>query len=616
MKCFRPTEKAKTAKRRPILFKVLACFVVLGALLVLLSSGLNFVFLRRYVITSRGQDLSHRAEYLARVMDEAGIEVDEGLSERALTQLEKLTESRLLLLSTDLIAYYRSASTGEMESQPLGEFIDLPELDAFRRVLSGTPYTGIIRLTFLKWNLLVSAHPLTDSSGNVRGAVVLFRPIREINAIVSNVASIGLLSALFAAVLTGFAAVLLSHVLTNPLRALNETALRMAEGHYDERFTLEQHDEIGDLGGTLNLLSSRLSTVIGDLQDEKSRLEQIISGIGEGILAFDCAGSLVHLNAAALEVLELPSWPEEPEKDSDHHLRELLEMVSCALIQGQRREADWTTAGTGRAIRASVWPIVGADNRLVSAVALVRDVSEFQRLEQLRRDYVANISHELRTPLTGIRGMVEPLMDGLMETEQEKQDCYQVIYDETLRLQKMIAEMLDISRLQDGRVVIETEPMQVEGVLNAAIRRMAERAAQAKVDLHVEFSSPLPLILGSEDHILQVLIILLDNALCFTPAGGSVTVYAHVCEDGRMCVGVSDTGSGIDPKDLPYIFERFYKADRARVQSQGTGLGLPIAKLTLQHMGGSIEVHSQPGKGATFEFFLPLAAPTPEVPIH
>ena len=222
----------------------------------------------------------------------------------------------------------------------------------------------------------------------------------------------------------------------------------------------------------------------------------------------------------------------------------------------------------------------------------------------MRRDYVANVSHELRTPLTGIRGMVEPLMDGYIETEEERMDCYRVIYQETLRLEKLIGDMLDMSRLQSGRLTVELEPMDIVGIMEGAARRMRERAQQCGVELGVDpAQAAMPMVMGSEDRIMQVLIILLDNALSFTPTGGRVTIYARR-EGRRVRVGVTDTGPGIDPADMPYIWERFYKADKSRMRTTGTGLGLSIARLVCELMGGSISATSEPGQGATFEFTL------------
>jgi len=233
----------------------------------------------------------------------------------------------------------------------------------------------------------------------------------------------------------------------------------------------------------------------------------------------------------------------------------------------------------------------------------MRDISEAQRVEQLRRDYVANVSHELRTPLTGIRGMVEPLIDGCYDTEEERLECYRILWKETIRLEKLVGEMLDMSRLQDGRVKVELEPLELPGILEAAVRGMKPIADEAGVTLAVETDGTRLACMGNEDRITQVLVILIDNALSFTPRGGRVTVFGR--DDGeRVAVGVRDTGCGIEPKDLPLIFERFYKVDKSRMGTVGTGLGLSIAKLLTRLMGGDITVKSEVGVGSEFTFTL------------
>ena len=345
-------------------------------------------------------------------------------------------------------------------------------------------------------------------------------------------------------------------------------------------------------------MSIRLNTVINELRDEKSKLMQILSGIGEGIVAGDGEGEIVHYNNAALELLNLSEWDTQEKEQK----RLLISMLREATERQERAEAVWKNEA-GRSIAVKVWPMISEAGEMMGSVALLRDVSEAERLEQMRKDYVANISHELRTPLTGIRGMVEPLMDGYMDTEEEKMDCYRVIYQETMRLEKLIGEMLDMSRLQAGRAQVELEPMTVEGVMEAACRRMTGRAEESGVRLEMEVLDELPEVMGNEDRILQVLIILMDNALSFTPPGGRVMLTARR-QGKNVYIGVKDTGAGIDPSDLPYIWERFYKADKSRMRTTGTGLGLAIAKLVVECMGGMIMVKSELGKGTEFEFSL------------
>ena len=197
-------------------------------------------------------------------------------------------------------------------------------------------------------------------------------------------------------------------------------------------------------------------------------------------------------------------------------------------------------------------------------------------------------------------------------TEAEKQDCYQVILRETIRLEKLVGEMLDMSRLQDGRVSVEVEPLALPGILASAARGMQQIALDSNVQLKVETDGSPLFCMGNDDRITQVLVILMDNALSFTPPGGTVTVYGR--DAGEVVeVGVRDTGCGIEPKDLPMIWERFYKADKSRMRTTGTGLGLAIAKLVVTLMGGEIRVQSEPGKGADFTFTLIKAEIPPEV---
>lgn len=473
-----------------------------------------------------------------------------------------------------------------------------------RSILEGRSATDVRELQFVEGLVMFAGTPIVDSeSADVLAAIILCRPITDVSRATSHVLWMMALACAAALICAAVLAWFMGRRIAQPVVALSNIAGRMAEGHYGERFQVTSADEIGRLGGTLNLLSARLSETIGTLSDEKTKLEKILSAIGEGIIAIDREGRVIHHNGAALNLLELKAWEVRP--DDPHaleHQRQLIEMLHSSMVGGERIVTNWQTV-TGRTIEAIASPVISSQGEATGAVCLVRDISEAQRLEQMRRDYIANISHELRTPLTGIRGMVEPLLDGLMETEEERQNCYQVIYQETIRLEKLIGEMLDMSRLQAGRIQLELEPMEPQGLLEAAQRRMQGRAQEGGVELAVEAESDL-MVMGNEDRILQVLIILADNALSFTPPGGKVTLFARKAGEGRVALGVSDTGVGIDPVDLPYIWERFYKADRSRMRTSGTGLGLSIAKLVVELMQGKIDVQTQVGKGSTFTFIL------------
>ena len=581
---------------RPIFQKVLAGYLALSLALIALTGGLCYVLLRRYTMSVFVDEMQTRAQSVADIFGERG----DGLTARVVREAEQLSEANILWVWEDYVVHSLKRAGDEAREEIEGEPVKTAGDRALAdRVLEGSVDAGVKYVPLLGTKVIYAAAPIQDGEGRAVGGVLLYQELRELRHVTVSTIAMIVISLITAGLISMALAFMMSRRITEPLRALTRSACYIAKGHYGETAEITQRDEIGELGRAVNEMSARLSRTIFDLQGEKAKLEQIIADIGEGILAVNKDGDIIHRNGAALELLEIGRC-QKPEGSRRQHL---LDMLNAAMNDRERAETRWVSE-SGRTIRARVWPIATEQGEIVGAVGLLSDASELERLEQMRRDYVANVSHELRTPLTGIRGMVEPLMDGYIETEEERMDCYRVIYQETLRLEKLIGDMLDMSRLQSGRLTVELEPMDIVGIMEGAARRMRERAQQCGVELGVDpAQAAMPMVMGSEDRIMQVLIILLDNALSFTPTGGRVTIYARR-EGRRVRVGVTDTGPGIDPADMPYIWERFYKADKSRMRTTGTGLGLSIARLVCELMGGSISATSEPGQGATFEFTL------------
>lgn len=587
-------------KRRSIFQKVLISFLVMSLVLTTLTSCTSYVFLHRYMLEVNIEELIDKVNIMAGM-----ISGKDDVNYDTVLQFEDLTDSRILYIDASFVAMrirdesepgWGGAANGFEQRRQLSE---ADRAMAERIILLGDREADQRYVEMLAGQVLFAGAPVRDADGSIIGALLLYRKVNVIRDLVLSMVYIIITSMLTAGLLAMVIAWIMSRHITRPILHLTAESKNLASGRYGKTVSITQNDEIGELAATLNIMSQKLYQTITELRDEKLKLTQIIAGIGEGIIAVDDQGNIVHHNKALLELLGLPFWDIH---SSNPRLMQLMQMLTDAVRDGNQQTATWKTADE-RIIRGVIWPITNPDGINSGAVGLVRDISESERLEQMRRDYVANISHELRTPLTGIRGMVEPLMDGLMETEEERMDCYNIIYQETMRLEKLIGEMLDMSRLQSGKTQIDLEPMDVNGIILGAIRRLKERADTQKVKLIADCKATSG-VMGNEDRIMQVLIILLDNALSFTPEGGTITVTSRD-EDGHVIVGVSDTGSGIDPKDLPYIWERFYKADKSRMRSTtGTGLGLSIAKLATELMGGSITASSEPGSGATFEFTL------------
>ena len=588
--------------------KTLLSHITLALFVAVLSGVLSYVLTTQYVQDKRVDDLARKAEHIAESVLHTQVEGHIKPSRRMVRMYQNLSESRVFFLESGpekprLWQYGDiQAPEGKEEDLQWVDIISAVDLQFFTRILGGETLSALQQFEFAQGVVLFAGAPIRDEEGAILGGVVLAQPVdqlhrlsRAIGFMLTVVVSIALL-----------AAVLLSTLQTRrlvlPIQRLTRAARRMTDDSETmERITSLPNDEIGDLGRAMNSMSARLIDVIQNLRRERDKLELVITGIGEGIISVDRKGRIVHSNPIFLELMEVDDldglWDSE-----DDNIQSLKAILKRCMETGEPEHMDWTNH-SGRALYAGASPLKGEDGDIIGTVCLLRDVSEAVRMEQLRRDYVANISHELRTPLTAIRGMVEPLIDGIMESEEERQECYHVILKETIRLEKLVGEMLDMSRLQDGRVHVELEPLELPGILEAAARGMRQIAADAGVELAIETDGSELQCMGNEDRITQVLVILMDNALSFTPSGGRVTVYAR--DAGSMVeVGVRDTGCGIEPKDLPMIWERFYKADRSRMRTTGTGLGLSIAKLVVELMGGEIGVKSEPGKGADFTFTL------------
>ena len=585
--------------------KTLLSHISLALFVAVLSGVLSYVLTTQYVRESRIDDLARKAGYISESLTHTVVDGRIKPNRRSIRVYQNLAEARLFFLESGPekpLLWQYDALRDTDDAQQWVDIINAVDLQFFSRVLGGESLSALQQFEFAQGVVLFAGVPVRDERGAVVGGVVLAQPVDQLHRLSRAIGFMLSLVVTIAVLLAVLMSTLQTRRLVLPIQKLTRAARRMTDdATYFERIQNLPNDEIGDLGRAMNSMSARLLDVIKNLRKERDKLELVITGIGEGIIAVDRRGMVVHSNPIFLELMEIGDldglW-EQP----DEHIQALRDMLKRCMETGEPAKMEWKS-DTGRALYAGASPLTDESGGILGTVCLLRDMSEAVRMEQLRRDYVANISHELRTPLTGIRGMVEPLIDGILESEEERMDSYRVILRETIRLEKLVGEMLDMSRLQDGRVSVELEPLELPGILEAAARSMRNIAEDAGVSLEVETDGTELRCMGNEDRITQVLVILMDNALSFTPSGGTVTVYAR--DDGEMvAVGVRDTGCGIQPKDLPMIWERFYKADGSRMRPTGTGLGLSIAKLVVTLMGGEIGVKSEPGKGADFTFTL------------
>jgi len=449
-------------------------------------------------------------------------------------------------------------------------------------------------------SLVAVAVPITFF-GEVVGAVFMAQSMTEVMSgmqALSNAITFSLLLvALLLMPMAGFFATKMSR----PLAKMRSVALTMAGGDLTVRADDQRPDEFGELGGALNYLSSELGATISSLQMEQLRLRSLINGVSEGIIAVGADGSTTLINPAVYDMLGLKAGVSDVRAAAP----DVFAMFDEALSTG---EAVRKTIWQGQtAFRISVSPLNDAQGQLTGCVGIVSDVTSAERLEQTRRDYVANVSHELRTPLTAMRALLEPLRDGLIKTEEQRQQTYNIVLRETMRLSRLVSDMLELSRLQSGKASLARSVFSPTPLLSLIRETYAAYAEDYQQTFIYDVPDALPDVTGNPDRTQQVLVALLDNAFKYTPEGGTVTLAAAI-EPDIVRVTVRDTGIGIGPEDLPHVFDRFYKADKAH-HSRGTGLGLAIAYEIMQQLGEELSVTSQFGEGSAFTFTLHIARP-------
>lgn len=449
--------------------------------------------------------------------------------------------------------------------------------------------------------LVVVAVPITFM-GDVIGAVFMAQSMTEIMDGMQALNNTLALSLLVVALLLLPVVLFFASRMAKPIANMRAVALTMAGGDLTARADDHSSDEYGELGRALNYLSSELGSTISSLEMERNRLQSLINGLSEGIIAVDAQGAVTLMNPAVYGLLSL--------SDSTSDVRaaapDVFAMFSEALRSGNIvKKTIWQG---DIALHISVSPLCLPGEEITGCVGIVSDVTSAERLEQTRRDYVANVSHELRTPLTAMRALMEPLRDGLVKTEEQRQQIYDVVLRETMRLSRLVNDMLELSRLQSGTASLQRSvfaPLPLLNIIHETYSAYAEDYQQTFV---YDVPESLPDVTGNPDRTQQVLIALLDNAFKYTPEGGTVTLSAAVEGDVvRICV--RDTGVGISKEDLPHVFDRFYKVDKSH-HGKGTGLGLAIAYEIMKHLGEEMSVTSELNQGSCFTFTLHIAKPS------
>ncbi|MBZ5601661.1 MAG: PAS domain-containing protein [Acidobacteriia bacterium] len=407
-----------------------------------------------------------------------------------------------------------------------------------------------------------------------------------------------------AALLALFIAFLVSRSLSLRVRRLKVLAGGLPGGGTKDYPLEDSSDELGALERSLAGVAIELQKMLDSLRYESARREAILSGMAEGVLAVDHELRVTFCNRSFLRAIDFRGTRFEGrfllELVRDTGLHELLREV---LRTGETQKLRFRiSAANARTFEVQATPLDMPSGR--GAIAILHDITDLERLEQVRKDFVANVSHELRTPLAGIIGYADTLLDGALEDQKNNRNFVEIIRSNAVRLSNIAADLLILSDLESGSDGGEPDVISIRGVLDSALITVDSEARAREVKL-VRGDIENVFVRGTRLRLEQALLNLMANAIKFNRPGGEVRVSA-VESDGQVQIRIADTGVGIPSEDVPRIFERFYRVDKARSrQVGGTGLGLSIVKHVLERMNGQIRVESQLGRGSTFTLQLP-----------
>jgi len=506
-------------------------------------------------------------------------------------------DARLTVIALDGTALAEShADPEQMESH-----LTRPEV---QQALGSGWGSAVRRSETLGEDMIYAAAPYKPH-GLTAGVVRLARPLQRIDQQVGELRRTMLLFTLGLAALAVLIATWIAERTARPVRSLTRLAGRVTQGELGVRLLRTTRDEVGALTEAFNSMTEQLEGKIGTLATERSRLTAVLEHMADGVLITDNLGQVRLVNPSAARLLGTTQSDAVDRSYvqvvRDHRLVEIWQHCS-QLTEEQAVEVNRPPLF----LRVSVTPLRQVDAS--GCLVLIQDLTQVRRLEAMRRDFVSNISHELRTPLASLKALVDTLRDGALEDPPAAERFLTRVETEVDAMTQMVQELLELSRIESGQVPLRMQPTPVSEVVLPAVDRLSSQAERAQLHLEVTCPDDLPLVLVDSERVQQVVTNLVHNAIKFTLAGGRIAVSAKSLED-VVVVSVQDTGVGISTEDLPRIFERFYKADRAR-RGGGTGLGLAIARHIVQGHGGRIWVDSVEGQGSTFYFSLPLVNET------
>lgn len=492
----------------------------------------------------------------------------------------------------------------EQHEESMENHSDRPE---FKAVVQGGRKMGeSVRYSrTLGYNMMYVTIPVYEEgkiTGVIRSALSLQNIEKAIRSLWLSLGS----ALLVTLILSAMIGMRLAKGVTSPIAEMVRVSKRLTEKDYTSRVRTPIKGELGQLASAINVLAASMQKQIEEIQENQTRLTGILHNMVSGVMLVDRSGRIELVNPAMAEMLGEPAdaFTGKLHMEAGQSLS-LSRLIDQSLKQeAEIRDEIHMFFPEERILDAHLAPYVRETGEMKGIIIVLHDITGIRRLEKMRSEFVANVSHELKTPVTSVKGFAETLLDGAMQDEELCRSFLTIIYNESERLHRLISDLLRLSTIEQDRVPLKIEQIHITDAISHIAEIVKDKVKKKQLNLSLPEPSSL-VIEGEKDRLHQIILNLVSNAITYTPDGGSVRI--HLADRGSdVELNVSDTGIGIPQKELPRVFERFYRVDKARSRdSGGTGLGLAIVKHLVESHHGSIQVDSKEGAGSTFTVVLP-----------
>nr|WP_243735250.1 ATP-binding protein [Paenibacillus turpanensis] len=518
-------------------------------------------------------------------------------------RIKQFAEARVTFIRADGLVLGDS----DEEAEAMDDHLSRVEIQQAKEHGSGT---SVRFSNTVKHNMLYVARPVIEG-GQIVGYIRLAVGLQDVEQATWRLWSYLLSGLIIVFLFSGLISYRIAQGLTRPLERMTKVAQQISRMNYRARVKVRSKDEIGQLGNAINLMADSLQFQVNRIQEDESRMKSVLDNMISGVLMIDRLGHFVLLNRSAEELIGFTSQELLGKKyDEAKQQFELTRMIEdCFERREPIRDEIVFYFPEERTLDINLAPMTDGFGDWHGVVIVLHDITAIRRLERIRSEFVANVSHELKTPIAAVKGFAETLLAGAVNDLETAKSFLQIIFDESERLNRLIGDILELSKIESKRIPLQFSPVHLSGFTDKIVHMMQAEATKKKINIESYVPEDL-YIEADEDRLRQIFINLLSNGVNYTPEGGTVGIKMESVGSGRdekVRIIIYDTGIGIPKKDIPRIFERFYRVDKARSRSSGgTGLGLSIVKHLVELHKATIRVESEIGIGSRFIIEMPV----------